>query len=125
MDASPHSEPLFLIGQMLESGEQPAPNARSLPRQQRAALELCLGGERLDYRRRNGWQHPQGSIRIHDATIATLASKGMLVIVRRSQFKKHAKLTTRGTWYARTLVTQKIEATRRICADLRREESAA
>lgn len=116
------TEPWFLVGQMLDPGELPAPCAASIPLPQRRALELCLGGERLDYRRRNGWQHPQGSIRIHDVTIATLERKGMLVIVRRSQFKKHARLTKRGTWVARTLVTQKIEAVRRICAEQRDAE---
>lgn len=123
MDASPRSEPLFLVGQMLAAGEAPASGTGSIPLRQRRALELCLAGERLDYRRRNGWQHPQGSVRIHNATITALATKGMIVVINRGTFKKHARLTARGIWIARTLVTEKIETVRRICAERNAERA--
>lgn len=103
---------LFLAGQTLADDELPAANALMLPRPQQRALELCLGGDRLDYRRRLGWRHPAGSDRVADSTIAQLERRGLIVVIRRTRFAKHARLTARGAWYARTLVGHAIASLR-------------
>jgi hypothetical protein len=107
----------FLIGQVLAEGEQPATSAPALPLPQQRALTLCLKAERLDYCRRLGWQHPKGSQRVMSRTVDALVRDGLMVIVRRSQFKRHARLTSRGDWYARTLVTDLMARVRSIIAE--------
>lgn len=100
----------LLVGQTLQPGEIPATNARNLSGAQRAALTLCLAADRLDYRGRCGWHQPgHAALRIKQATIDALHRAGLLVIVGRSRFARHARLTIAGDWYARTLISEAME----------------
>lgn len=101
------SNDALLAGQTLRAGEIAAVNAKNLPSQQRSALTLCLAADRLDFRGRCGWHQPGNAAnRIKQITIDALARRGLLVIVGRSRFTRHARLTITGDWYARTLVTE-------------------
>jgi hypothetical protein len=95
-------------GQTLGATEPAAAGALRLSEPQRLALWLALDGDRLDYRRRQGWQHPAGSTRIQDATVQALVRADLMIVVRRSRFRKHARLTAHGAWYARTIATDAI-----------------
>ncbi len=100
------SSDALLAGQTLRADEIAAGNARNLPGAQRAALTLCLAADRLDFRGRCGWHQPGDTAnRIKQITIDALNRKGLIVIVGRSRFTRHARLTLAGDWYARTLVS--------------------
>ncbi|MCB2107000.1 MAG: hypothetical protein KDE14_04830 [Rhodobacteraceae bacterium] len=106
---TPDNLPWFLAGQTLATGEVAATGARQLSRSRQAALLLCLAAERLDFRRRCGWQQPGiQHERICERTIRALVAADLVVIVTNGRFTKHARLTRRGDWYARTLASDAI-----------------
>lgn len=100
----PIASSILTAGLRLADGETPAHGSALLRAPAQLALQLCLVADRLDYRRRCGWQQPDGThARIADITIHSLTANGLMTIVSHGRFRKHARLTARGVWYARTL----------------------
>ncbi len=94
---------------LLASDESRAPTA-ILSSAKRAALIACLNGGSL-HKRCGVWTAPSASVGdkpISGVTVADLGRDGMLTlsILRESA---HARLTTRGDWFARTVVTELAE----------------
>lgn len=115
------SQETFLIGQTLAAGEVTAPIGM-LTQPQRVALTLCLAGDRLDFNGRIGWRHVSGGgRRIQGATIDALQSLGHLSVTRRCQRRATARLTLTGDWYARSIVSHRLDAAKRITANLARD----
>ncbi len=93
----------------LGSDERHAPTA-ILSSAKRAALIACLNGGSL-HKRCGVWTAPSARVDdkpISGATVADLGRDGMLTlsILRESA---HARLTTRGDWFARTVLTELAE----------------
>lgn len=106
------STAILTAGLTLAAGETPAHGAARLKAPARLALQLCLAADRLDYRRRCGWQQPGGShARVYDITIHSLTANGLMTIINHGRFRKHARLTARGVWYARTLYSADLSTT--------------
>jgi hypothetical protein len=94
---------------LLASDERRAPTAM-LSSAKRAALIACLNGGSL-HKRCGVWTAPSASVDdkpISGVTVADLGRDGMLTlsILRESA---HARLSTRGDWFARTVVTELAE----------------
>jgi len=76
----------------------------------RAALIACVNGGSL-HRRRGVWTAPSAGVGdrpISGATVADLGRDGMLTLSV-LQGSAYARLTARGSWFARTLVTELAE----------------
>ena len=117
------TRPLDHSGELASSSEpnsaapllQPASDERRAPTAilssaKRAALIACLNGGSL-HRRCGVWTAPSASVGdkpISGATVADLGRDGMLTlsVLHRSAY---ARLTARGSWFARTLVTELAE----------------
>lgn len=111
----------FLAGMTLAVGETPAPITASLTPACRAALIECLESDRLDHiGGSRGYRKPGGARRIAPATVRYLVGRGLLVVVQNPKLKRiasHARLTARGEWYARTIMTQTLERARAVFSD--------
>lgn len=96
--------PHFHLGQLLRPDEPPAV-IWDLKPDMRRALTLALDSDRLDWFGRKGWRPASSEVspQIGDVTIHALAARGLVVVVARSKFKKHARITERGQWHARTI----------------------
>ena len=95
----------------LASDERHAPTA-ILSSAKRAALIACLNGGSL-HKRCGVWASPSARVDdkpISGVTVADLGRDGMLTL---SIFREsaHAQLTTRGDWFARTVLTELAERT--------------
>jgi hypothetical protein len=91
---------------LLAPDERRAPIA-SLSLAKRAALLACLNGGSL-HRRRGVWSAPSPDVcdkPICGVTVADLGRDGMLALGMLDG-KKMARLTERGTWFARTAATE-------------------
>ena len=91
------------------SDERRAPTA-ILSSAKRAALIACVNGGSL-HRRRGVWTAPSAGVGdrpISGATVADLGRDGMLTLSV-LQGSAYARLTARGSWFARTLVTELAE----------------
>jgi hypothetical protein len=91
------------------SDERRAPTA-ILSSAKRAALIACLNGGSL-HRRRGVWTAPSTSVGdkpISGATVADLGRDGMLTLSV-LHGGASARLTARGSWFARTVVTELAE----------------
>ena len=91
------------------SDERRAPIA-ILSSAKRAALIACVNGGSL-HRRRGVWTAPSAGVGdrpISGATVADLGRDGMLTLSV-LQGSAYARLTARGSWFARTLVTELAE----------------
>ncbi len=103
---------ILIAGLTLAAGETPARGAAQLTAPAKTALQLCLAADRLDYRRRCGWQPPGAEhARVYDITIHSLTAAGLMTVISRGRFRKHARLTARGIWYARTLYSAALSTT--------------
>lgn len=89
---------------MLARDELPASGARLLTHAQRHALVGALTGNLT--RDRAGWRDHEGNIVKHQ-TVRHLVADGYLVLTSRTgERRQHtARLTTRGDWYARSILT--------------------
>ena len=88
---------------------EPRAALRGIKPPQRRALIMCLDFARLDFiPRENSWRHPGGNERVEKITINALVARDLMVIVKGQGFTRtaHARLTARGTWYARTIITK-------------------
>lgn len=119
----------FLAGMTLVAGEIPAPITASLTPACRAALTACLESDRLDHiGGARGYRKPGGDRRIAPATVRYLVERGLLVVVQNSKLKRratHARLTARGEWYARTIMSQTLQRAREVFADRHLARGAA
>ena len=91
------------------SDERRAPTA-ILSSAKRAALIACVNGGSL-HRRRGVWTAPSAGVGdrpISGATVADLGRDGMLTLSV-LQVSAYARVTARGSWFARTLVTELAE----------------
>ena len=91
------------------SDERRAPTA-ILSSAKRAALIACLNGGSL-HRRCGVWTAPSASVGdkpISGATLADLGRDGMLTLSV-LHGSAYARLTARGSWFARTVVTELAE----------------
>ena len=91
------------------SDERRAPTA-ILSSAKQAALIACLNGGSL-HRRRGVWTAPSTSVGdkpISGATVADLGRDGMLTLSV-LHGSAYARLTARGSWFARTVVTELAE----------------
>jgi hypothetical protein len=94
---------------LLAPDERRAPTA-ILSRAKRAALTACLNGGIL-YKRRGVWTAPSASPRdkpISGVTVADLGRDGLLLLSV-LHGSASARLTARGSWFARTVVTEVAE----------------
>src|ERR1700730_366475 len=88
---------------VLASNEQPAPTAILSPAK-RAALLACLKGGGILHKRHGAWVSEAASADdkpVSGMTVADLSRDGMLTITMLGK-SASAKLTTRGSWFART-----------------------
>lgn len=91
---------------LLAPDERPAPTANLSPKK-RAALAACLIGGIL-HKRCGVWTASSASAcdkPISGGTVADLSRDGMLTL-QVLQRSASARLTTRGSWFARTVVTE-------------------
>lgn len=88
----------------LSPGEVPASGAKSLSPAAQAALLACAVAGRLHGTKAGGWHTPDGSHPrpIERRTLAALKRAG-LMSVQLVGNTRHARLTSSGHWYARTL----------------------
>jgi hypothetical protein len=91
--------------------DEPSAPTSILTAAKRAALIVCLNGGGTFYNRRGIWGRPSpkpGDKRISGATVADLARDGMLSFngVGRAA---SARLTVRGSWFARTAAVEMAE----------------
>lgn len=94
---------------LLAPGERRAPTAILSPAK-RAALTACLNGGIL-HKRRGVWTAPSAGPRdkpISGVTVADLGRDGLLMLSV-LHGSASALLTTRGSWFARTVVTEIVE----------------
>ena len=94
---------------LLAPDEPRAPTDRLSPTK-RAALIACLNGGTL-HKRGGSWAVPSASAcdkPIFGITVADLGREGMLTLCRLAGTAS-ARLTTRGSWFARTAVTEMAE----------------
>lgn len=105
-----------LVGMLLAPGEMRARITSDITPAQRSALLLCLDADRLDFVGPRGWRNPTLTIPIAPATIRALVVAKLMIVITRSKFKTHARLTARGHWYARTIATERAERTRIIAS---------
>src|SRR5437870_7848620 len=109
------SEPNSLAPLVFLAPDEPrAPTDRLSPTK-RAALIACLNGGGSLLKRRGAWAAPLASAcdkPIFGITVADLGRDGMLT---RSMLDGNAsaRLTTRGNWFARTVVTEMAERSAR------------
>lgn len=96
-----------LVGMLLAAGEMPARITAEITPAQRTALLLCLDADRIDFVGPRGWRHPTIATMIAPATIRALAAAKLMIVITRSKFRTHARLTARGHWYARTIATER------------------
>jgi hypothetical protein len=95
------------ISARLEPVERPAPIA-ILSAAKRAALVAFLSGDGALYKTHGVWAAQSataGDRRIFGITVADLARDGMLTVTVIGK-KASARLTPRGTWFARTLAAE-------------------
>jgi hypothetical protein len=88
---------------VLASNEQPAPTAILSPAK-RAALLACLKGGGILHKRHGAWVSEAAGADdkpVSGMTVADLSRDGMLTITMLGK-SASAKLTTRGSWFART-----------------------
>ena len=93
----------------LASDERHAPTA-ILSSAKRAALIACLNGGSL-HKRCGVWAAPSARVDdkpISGVTVADLGRDGMLTLSNLRE-SAHARLTTRGDWFARTVLTELAE----------------
>jgi hypothetical protein len=91
----------------LEPGERPAPIA-ILSAAKRAALIAFLHGDGVLHKSRGVWTASPArasGARIYGMTIADLARDGMLTVTMIGK-SASARLTPRGTWFARSLAAE-------------------
>lgn len=96
----------ILIGEPLRANEPPASLAGISPAMRRALTAFHMG--RLDCRGSLGWHPPGRSLLtpIRSITIRKLSAEGLAAIVSRTPLQRHARITARGEWFARTLTSK-------------------
>jgi hypothetical protein len=107
--ASP-SEPSSAAPSLQPTSDEPRAPTAILSSAKRAALIACVNGGSL-HRRRGVWTAPSAGVGdrpISGATVADLGRDGMLTLTV-LQGSAYARLTARGSWFARTLVTELAE----------------
>jgi hypothetical protein len=82
--------------------ETRAPIASLSPAQRTAVLE-CHNGRRL-HKLRGFWSAEGSAVRVYGVTVADLVREDLMVTNELGYRKSVARLTTRGAWFARTLV---------------------
>ena len=95
---------------LLATDEPRAPTARLSPTK-RAALIACLNGDGSLHKRSGAWAAFSASADdrpISGLTVADLGRDGMLTLCRLAGTAS-ARLTARGSWFARTAVTEMAE----------------
>jgi hypothetical protein len=98
-----HGDPIVAdSGPLLAPNESPAPTAILSPAK-RDALIACLNSDGTLHKRHGAWVAESGGSerRVSGMTVADLGRDGMLTltVLRKSA---SARLTTRGSWFART-----------------------
>jgi hypothetical protein len=92
---------------VLASNEQPAPTAILSPAK-RSALIACLKGGGTLHKRHGAWGSEAAGADdkpVSGMTVADLSRDGMLTITMLGK-SASAKLTTRGSWFARTAAAE-------------------
>ena len=103
-------EPNSAAPLLLAPGESRAPTEVLSPTK-RAALIACLNGGGSLHKRCGAWAASSGSAcdkPISGITVADLGRDGMLTLCRLAG-SASARLTARGSWFARTAVTEMVE----------------
>ena len=105
------SEPNWAMPLLLLSPDEPRAPTDLLSPTKRAALIACLNGGGSLHKRCGAWAASSGSAcdkPISGITVADLGREGMLTLCRLARTAS-ARLTTRGSWFARTAVTEMAE----------------
>jgi hypothetical protein len=96
-----HADKPDFSGRLLAADERRAPIG-SLSSIKQYALTACFNAGEL--RKKNGaWHGPSNKRPLAGVTVADLAREGMLSVTTNQQLRS-AHLTTRGNWFARTLL---------------------
>jgi hypothetical protein len=102
-DLIPASGPL-----QLAPNEPKAPTAILSPAK-RAALMACLNGSGTLHKQRGVWTPDSGAMRISGTTVADLGRDGLLTLTVLGRHAS-ARLTVRGSWFARTAAAEMVES---------------
>jgi hypothetical protein len=105
------SEPTSAAPLLLLAPDEPRAPTDVLSPTKRAALIACLNGGGSLHKRRGAWAASSASAYdrpISGLTVADLGREGMLTLCRLAGTAS-ARLTTRGSWFARTAVTEMAE----------------
>jgi hypothetical protein len=98
------------VALLIPARDEPRAPTGILSPAKRAALTACLNGGTL-HKRRGVWTAPSASARdkpISGGTVADLGRDGMLTLSV-LHGSASARLTARGNWFARTVITEMAE----------------
>jgi hypothetical protein len=108
---SARSEPISRATVPLLAPEEARAPTESLSPTKRAALIACLEGDGTLHKCRGVWKSPfasSGDKPIFGVTVADLSREGMMTITVSGK-NAVARLTIRGSWFARTAATETAE----------------